>query len=310
MTLKLPAALSGERFEFASQAGRLSAYVAGEGPPLLLIHSINAAASAAEMRPLHEHYRAAHTVFSVDLPGYGFSDRSDRDYTPRLMTDAVHAITDQICARCGPAPIDALAVSLSCEYLARAAAEAPNRYRSVALVSPTGFRGLRPWRGAPGSTRGQPWLYKSLCGPGASWGGAVFRALIKPSVIRYFLRRTWGSQDIDEALWAYDVLTTQATGAEHAPLHFLSANLFSADIHTVYERLEMPVWMSHGVRGDFTDYRGKVIVKNRPNWQFSVFPTGALPYFEVPEAFCNAYDQFLAIPRGAGFVDMPMPRGV
>jgi pimeloyl-ACP methyl ester carboxylesterase len=304
MTLKLPAALSGERFEFASQAGRLSAYVAGRGPPLLLIHSINAAASAAEMRPLHEHYRATHTVFSVDLPGYGFSDRSDRDYTPRLMTDAVHAITDQISAQCGPASIDALAVSLSCEYLARAAAEAPNRYRSVALVSPTGFRGLRPWRGAPGSTRGQSWLYKALRGPGAIWGGAAFRALTKPSVIRYFLRRTWGSNDIDEVLWAYDVLTTRATGAEHAPLHFLAANLFSADIHTVYERLEMPVWMSHGVRGDFTDYRGKAIVEARPNWQFSVFSTGALPYFEAPEAFCNAYDQFLAVPREAGAVDI------
>jgi hypothetical protein len=65
----LPAAVSGERFEFASRAGRLSAYVAGEGPPLLLLHSVNAAASAAEVRPLHEHYRATRTVFSLDLPG-------------------------------------------------------------------------------------------------------------------------------------------------------------------------------------------------------------------------------------------------
>jgi pimeloyl-ACP methyl ester carboxylesterase len=310
MTLGLPAALSGERFEFASPAGRLSAYVAGNGRPLLLIHSINAAASAAEMRPLHEHYRATRTVFSVDLPGYGFSDRSDRDYTPRLMTDSVHAVTEQIRARCGAAPIDALALSLSCEYLARAAAEAPDRYRSVALVSPTGFSGLRPWRSAPGSTRAQPWLYKALRGPGEGWGRAVFRALTKPGVIRYFLHRTWGSKDIDEALWAYDVLTTQATGAEHAPLHFLSANLFSADIHTVYERLEMPVWMSHGVRGDFTDYRGKVIVEARPNWQFSVFPTGALPYFEVPEDFCKAFDRFLAIPSGAGLTERKNLHGV
>ncbi len=292
--LALPAAVGGDRFEFASVAGRLSAYVAGRGPPLLLIHSINASASAAEMRPLHEHYRASRTVFSIDLPGYGFSDRSDRDYTPRLMTDAVHAVTEQIRARCGPAPIDALALSLSCEYLARAAAETPDRYRSVSLVSPTGFRGLRPWRGAPGSTRGKPWLYSALRGPGAGWGGAVFRALTRPGVIRYFLGRTWGSKEIDEQLWAYDVLTTKAAGAEHAPLHFLSANLFSADIHTVYERLEMPVWMSHGVRGDFTDYRGKVIVEGRPNWLFSVFPTGALPYFEVPDDFCSAFDGFLA----------------
>ncbi|MEO8524867.1 MAG: alpha/beta hydrolase [Caldimonas sp.] len=289
----MPAAVSGERFEFASPAGRLSVYVAGRGPPLLLVHSINASASAAEMRPLHEHYRATRTVFSIDLPGYGFSDRSDRNYTPRLMTDAVHAATEQVRARFGTAPVDALALSLSCEYLARAASEAPDRYRSVALVSPTGFRGLRPWRGAPGSTRGKPWLYRALRGPGGIWGAALFRTLTRPGVIRYFLGRTWGSKEIDEALWAYDVLTARAPGAEHAPLHFLSANLFSADIHTVYEQLGMPVWMSHGVRGDFTDYRGKGIVEGRANWQFSVFPTGALPYFEVPEEFCDAFDRFL-----------------
>ena len=295
----LPPAVIGERFEFESPAGRLSAYVAGDGPPLLLIHSINASGSAAEMRPLHEHYRAGRTVVAIDLPGFGFSERSDRNYTPRLMTDAVHAITDQIRARMGTAPIDALALSLSCEYLARAAVERPGWYRSLALVSPTGFRGLQPWRGAPGSTRGLPWLYRALRGPGGLWGGAVFRALTRPGVIRYFLRRTWGSKEIDEALWAYDLLTTQAPGAEHAPLHFLSANLFSADIHDVYEKLDMPVWMSHGVRGDFTDYRGRVIVEARPNWRFTLFPTGALPYFEKPEDFTDAFTEFLAIPRPA-----------
>ena len=294
LSAALPPALSGERLEFESPAGRLSVYVAGQGPPLLLVHSINASGSAAEMRPLHEHYLASRTVFSVDLPGYGFSDRSDRPYTPRLMTDAVHAVTAQIALRCGPEPIDALALSLSCEFQARAAAEAPGRYRSLALVSPTGFSGRRAWRGAPGSNRGLPWLYKALRGPGGMWGSAVFRGLTKPGVIRYFLVRTWGSKNIDEPLWAYDLLTTQAPGAEHAPLHFLSAQLFSADIHTVYEQLAMPVWMSHGVRGDFTDYRSKVIVEGRANWQFSIFPTGTLPYFEVPQDFCRAYDRFLA----------------
>ena len=266
---------------------------------MLLIHSINASGSAAEMRPLHDHYRTGRTVVAMDLPGYGFSERSDRNYTPRLMTDAVHAITDQIRTRLGASPIDALALSLSCEYLARAAVERPERYRSLALVSPTGFRGLRPWRGAPGSTRSIPWLYRALRGPGGHWGGAVFRALTRPGVIRYFLRRTWGSKEIDEALWAYDLLTTKAPGAEHAPLHFLSANLFSADIHDVYEKLDMPVWMSHGVRGDFTDYRGRVIVEARPNWRFTLFPTGALPYFEKPEDFTDAFTEFLAIPRPA-----------
>ena len=89
-------------------------------------------------------------------------------------------------------------------------------------------------------------------------------------------------------------MTTRQPGAEFAPLHFLSAGLFSADIHTVYGQLDQPVWVSHGVRGDFTDYRGKTLVEARPNWQFSVFSTGALPYFELPQRFCAAYADFLA----------------
>ena len=289
----LPPAVSGERLAFDSPAGRLSVYFAGSGPALLLVHSINAAGSAAEVRPLHEHFRATHTVFSIDLPGYGWSERSDRAYTPRLMTDALHAVTAQIQQRCGPAAFDALALSLSTEFLARAAVERPSHYRSLALVSPTGFSGRRAWREAPGRTRGMPWLYRALRGPGAAWGGAVFRGLTRPGVIRYFLRRTYGAPDIDEEMWRYAVLTTQQAGAEHAPLCFLAANLFSADIHTVYEQLGLPVWMSHGVRGDFTDYRGKAVVEQRANWQFSVFPTGAMPYFEVPERFCTEYGAFL-----------------
>ena len=116
----------------------------------------------------------------------------------------------------------------------------------------------------------------------------MFRALTRPAVIRFFLRKTWGSRQIDEALWQYDILSAQQEGAEFAPLRFISGGLFSADIHTVYEQLTLPVWMSHGTRGDFTDYRGKALLAGRQNWRFSVFPTGALPHFEMPAAFFAA----------------------
>jgi pimeloyl-ACP methyl ester carboxylesterase len=288
----LPHAVSGERFEFDSIARRISAYVDGSGPPMLLVHTVNAAASAAEVRPLHEQYRQRYTVFTIDLPGYGFSERTDREYTPRLMTDAIHALVTQIQQRCGMVKIDALAASLACEFLARAAIETPDVFRSIALVSPTGLMGRTPRRAPPGTTRALPWLHRIFTGPG--WGGAIFRGLTRPAVIRYFLERTWGGKNIDETLWAYDVITTRLPGAEYAPLHFLSASMFSADIHTVYESITVPAWLSHGVRGDFTDYRSKAIVEGKPNWSFTVFQTGALPYFEVPTEFNAAFDQFLA----------------
>ncbi len=286
--MSLPPPLDGEFFV----AGGIACWTAGSGPPLLLVHSVNATASAAEVRPLFEHARRSRTVFAIELPGYGHSDRSDRDYTPRVMTDALHAVAARIRQRCGPGPIDALAVSLTCEYLARAAVEQPQHWRRLALVSPTGFNGRKVRRAAPGSTRVVPWLYRLLSNP--RWAQWLFDQLTRPGVVRYFLERTWGGKAIDETMWAYALLTARQPGARFAPLHFLGGGLFSADIHSVYDAITQPVWASHGVRGDFTDYRGMALVDNCARWQLSVYPTGALPYFEVPAEFNAAFDTFFS----------------
>lgn len=301
----LPPPFDSDRFELSGPWGRLAGFVAGQGAPMLLVHSVNAAACAAEVRPLFEHYRRTHTVFAYDMPGYGLSDRPAAAYSPRLMTDALLAVAAHARQRCGGAAIDGLALSLGSEFLARAAAESPALWRSLALVSPTGFSGSARWRKPAGITRAVPGMHAVLAGPG--WGGALFRGLTRPGVIRYFLERTWGSKAIDEELWRYDVLTTRQPGAEHAPLHFLSGGLFSADIHTVYEALTMPVWMSHGVRGDFVDYRQKTLVEPRPNWRFTTFDSGALPHFEDPAGFCAAWDAFLNGPGRPAGVKPPRP---
>lgn len=287
----MPSALGGESIFF----GGVNCYIAGNGPPLVLVHGIHAAPSAAEVRPIFERYRSTHTVFAIDLPGFGLSDRSDRRYDPRLMTDALHALAEQIRNRCGPVPIDALASSLGCEFLARAAVEEPTRWGRLAFVSPTGLDGTQPRRGPHGSTRAKPWLHALLSA--RPWSQALYRLLTTPAVIRYFLQRTWGRESIDERLWGDDVLTARQPGARYAPLHFLSGGLFSQDIHRIYEALPQPVWVSHGVRGDFRDFRGKRFVRDRGNWHTTVYLTGALPYFELPSAFFREFDTFLASKR-------------
>lgn len=298
-TTALLPALDGDAFDLdGAGTGRLRVYAgvpsgaAGQGTPLLLVHSVNAAGSAREVRPLFDRYRASKPVYALDLPGFGLSDRSDRVYTPRLMTDAVLAAAAEVQRRHGPRPLDVLAVSLGSEFAARAASEQPQRFRSLALVSPTGFNGTARREAPPGSTRAVPGLYRALAQP--LWSGALFRGLTRPGVIRFFLEKTWGSRQIDEDLWQYDVAITRAPEAKHAPLYFLSGGLFSADIHRVYDSLAMPVWMLHGQRGDFVDYRGKRFYEGRPNWRFDVLDAGALPYFEQPDAFCTRYDAFLA----------------
>jgi hypothetical protein len=86
-------------------------------------------------------------------------------------------------------------------------------------------------------------------------------------------------------MYRYAVWTTRQPGAEHAPLSFLSAQLFSADITNIYDKLTQKVWMSHGTRGDFVDYRGKQRYANSEHWSVTVYESGALPYFEMPDQF-------------------------
>ena len=291
----LPPGLAAPMEIVRTAAGRVAVYHArasGDArlPPLLLVHSVNAAASVAEVAPLFDHYRATRTVVALDLPGYGHSERSDRAYTPRLMTDAVLAVVDWMRAQLQAEQVDALGVSLGCEFVARAQSEAPAHIRRVALVTPTGFSRSKRRHGPPGTTLVKPWLLNGLARPG--WGDRIFRQLTRPGVVRYFLKRTFGTSDIDETLWRQAVMTAHQPGAHHAPLHFLSGALFSADINTVYESLDCPVWVSMATRGDFTDFQGRDSVQSRTNWQFHTIEGGALPYFEDLTSFTAALDPF------------------
>ncbi len=295
--MDLPNALDAERIEMPSSAGMLSYYrsdppSASDAPPLLLVHSINAAGSAYEMKPLHEHFRLQRIVYAIDLPGFGFSERSDRPYDPRMMTDAVHAMVDRIRSELGAKPIDAIALSLGSEFLARAATERPEHYRTLGLISLTGMDSRAPYDGAPGTTRGMPWLYAFFRNP--LWSKRFFDLLSSRMSIRYFLKKTYGRAEIDEDLLEYDYLTTHQPGARHAPYRFVSGYLFSKDITRIYRSLAMPVWVAHGVRGDFVDYTGLKEFAARLNWTIERMPTGALPHFEMRRDFMRRYEAFLA----------------
>lgn len=163
----------------------------------------------------------------------------------------------------------------------------------MALVTPTGFRrGSQRLRAAPGTTLELRGLHPALTFP--VLGRALFSALVTRASIRYFLRRTFGSDQVDEDVVDYASRTTHQPGAQHAPFAFLSGRLFSADIRTVYERLRAPVWLANGTRGDFRDFSEARWLEQTSNWTVQSFATGAMVYFEQPKRFCQHWDAFLA----------------
>lgn len=284
-------AVSGARRECNRRAGRLSYYVAGEGPPLLILHSINAAASVFEMKPIFESQRQHRRVYAFDLPGFGFSERSRRRYDPELFVAAIFDALDVIGTN-GRKGVDVVALSLTCEFLARAAMRQSDRFGRLVFITPTGFqKGADGLRDAAGSTREIPGLAAFLSTLLLS--DALFSLLTSRLSIRYFLRRTAGSDDVDESLVDYAYRTAHQPDAKFAPLAFLSGALFSKDIRSVYEKLTMPIWVPHGTRGDFADFSGVDGLSSRANWNLQPFDSGALVHYERPQEFMADLEKFL-----------------
>lgn len=262
--------------------------------PLLLLHSVNATASAFEWEPFVMSQAQRRRVLALDLPGFGLSDKPDRRYTPAQMIAAVGAAIDRI----GAAEVDIAALSLACEFATEAVLARPQRVRSLALVSPTGMETRRIGeKYDDGATRQSRWARELL--RRGRLGRLLYRGLTLPAVIHFFLARSWGTSAYDPRLLHHAQRCAQQPGAHHAPLDFVAGALFTAGIIERYRSLPVPVWVAHGRRGAFTDFgscperTGTAAAGNTFRLQREVFDGGSMPHFEMAEAFQAAYLRFL-----------------
>lgn len=274
-TEPLPKALEADLMSFESDvAGELFYYVdkRRSGRPLLLLHSINAAPSSMEIRPLFDHYRQERPVYSLDLPGFGFSERSgERPYLPELYTQA---IIEMVSTQIGTA-VDVVALSLTSEFVARAALQRPDLFHSLTLVSPTGFQEGQAEKSYPGEA-----LYRIFSLPILSQG--VYNLLTKRPVIGYYSNQSFTREAADEFV-DYAYATSHQHGARHAPLYFLSTQLFTFDIlPAVYANLSLPVLVLFDEDPNVTFENLSGFVASRPNWKAErVAPSSGLPHWEV-----------------------------
>ncbi len=279
----LPLAIEADRRTFLSpMAGEISYYAddRGEGRPLLLVHSVNAGASAYEMRPLFDYYSGQRPVYALDLPGFGFSARGDRVYSAELYTTALLDLLREIDAgrRDGA---DVIALSLGCEFAARAAVHQPALIHSLALISPSGLSEQANQEGAEpvGITNTSRMLRRLFAFP--LWSQAFYDALVSRPSLRYFLQRSFDGE-VDPGLLDYAWVTTHQPGARFAPLYFISGQLFTRDaVATLYDRVTQPTLVIYDQDGYVTFDALPSLLGQHDNWQAKrVAPTRGLPQFE------------------------------
>lgn len=259
--------------------GRMTLYhdESGDGSPVLFVHSVNAAASAYEMRPLYTRLQGVRPVWALDLPGYGDSDRGDRTYTPLMMSRAVGHALDHI-----DEPAHVVALSLGAEFAARAAADEPQQVKSLTLISPTGFGPPR----APASPLGGLLEFPL-------WSQAIFDGIASRPSIRYFLGKSFAGP-VDEMMVDYAYRTSHRPGARFAPIAFLSGKLFAADaVSDLYAMVTSPTLVLYD-RDPFTSFtRLPEFLADAEHWDAQrLAGTNGLPHWDKPTETLNALGQF------------------
>ena len=281
----LPDAVEAERRVLNSRtAGRLAYYLdaSSAGRPLVLVHSINAAPSAFEMRPLFQEFRSRRPVYAPELPGFGFSDRSDRRYSPELFSGALADFLSEVVKE----PADVVTFSLSSEFAARTVLKTPERLASLVLISPTGFSK----RSLPSPTLSER-LHKGLSLPFLSQG--LFELLTSRRSIRYFLGQAFVGETPPEMI-DYAYATAHQPGARYAPLYFLSGQLFTANAtEQLYAKLSLPVLVIYDRDPNVSFDLLPGFVANHPNWRAErIAPTLGLPHWEKTAETVSAMERF------------------
>jgi pimeloyl-ACP methyl ester carboxylesterase len=283
----LPDALNAPRARIRiPDFGQLSYYSAGpgQGRPLVLIHSINAAPSAYEMKPLFDRYHTERPVLVPELPGFGFTDRPDIHYTPDVYVAALVEFLRRVVVQ----PADLVALSLGCEFAARVANEVPELVNSLVLLSPTGFS----TRTIPGGEKGMR-VHGVISLPGL--GQAAYSLLTTKPSIRYFLRRSFVNP-VPEAMVDYAYATTHQPGARFAPLHFLAGQIFTADAaNQIFARVKQPTLVVYDRDPNINFDLLPAFLSGRANWQAQrIAPAMGVPHWDKPAETEAAMDRFWA----------------
>lgn len=117
---------------FAWRRNHIHYHKRGMGDPLLLVHNIYPGAGHEEFEHNIDALAKKHTVYAIDLLGFGDSDAPRRKYSARLYIDLLQDFCRQVIGQ----RTHVMSAGLSCAYLVQAAAEDVVLFDRMIFVCP------------------------------------------------------------------------------------------------------------------------------------------------------------------------------
>lgn len=253
--------------------------------PIVLVHSINAAASAYEMRAPFARLGDRYKIYALDLLGFGASERPPIRYTPDLYVDLLIDFLREVS---GSAHV--VATSLSGAFAVQAANRSPELFKSLLLINPAGVASLTAPQNPAGKLVEQ--LYRiPIIGQG------LFNVLVSRPSLRYFTRQIYSDPAfVEHGLIEQYYLAAHQPGARYAPAAFIGGGL-NTSIRDDLARLQpraLVLWSGYN-RLQNIDREREAFHSANPGLRTEVFEdSGGLPQDEQRERFENLLRDWIA----------------
>jgi pimeloyl-ACP methyl ester carboxylesterase len=280
----------GGRADWFGWRGHRVAYTKrGEGDALLLVHGLHASAWSYEWRHNVDALAREHTVYTLDLLGFGRSDRPDVRYSAALFT----ALIADFAAQAIGAPTVLVGSGLAGAYAIALASRDARRFPAVIAVGPTGVSRLavnaRVTGDVPRIAIGTPVV-----------GTALFNSLVSRRSIEFALQRLYADDRfVTPALVDLHFATAHQPGAKNAASAFLAQQL-NVGVREELRRLTQPLlvtWGEQAVEAPIDDLRAFRAIK--PEADVATFtPSGDLPHDERSAEWNETVLGFLGRVRG------------
>ncbi len=284
------------RIHYAPWRGLHYAYYSrpGTGRPIVLLHSINAVASAHEMRPLVQRLKreTRRPILALEWLGFGHSDRPEISYTPELMEDQLeHFLSTRVRY---PGGADVIGLSLGATYAAEVARRHRTLIYSLVAIEPAGL-------GDGPEEMGEGWSRLLFTLPGVQ--RAFYDRLTTPDALYRFAQQNLFTPEfgVPDEYVEYGSETARMEGASRPLDDFLNGRVFSEGARDAFLHMRQPVLILHGSVDSrrMESYRELPEIGARPNGTVHSLPTGSLPHWERPGDVMERIDEFYERQRAA-----------
>jgi pimeloyl-ACP methyl ester carboxylesterase len=257
-----------------------------ELPPLLFLHNFGGGASAFEWSKVYPAFATKYRILAPDLIGWGESDHPIRDYEIQDYLTTISEFISQTCSQ----PVTVVASSLTAAFTIRLAISQPDLFKSLFLVSPSGFDdfGQGAGRRLPLSVINIPLLDNLIYGLGAENEFAV-RNFLQSFL---FAKPEKVTQEMVDAY----LTSAQQPNAKFSALAFLRGDLYF-DLSLYIQRLTIPTVFFWGEKAQFTNIKLGQRLANLNKSAIRDFQeianTGILPHLETPEVVIGLLHKYL-----------------